>query len=513
MEARESSSSSFVYKRHEPEKTLLYKVLAKEWQTWLAERREDTSRSPLPDYVVREVDAFFRCGLLEHGFVLLSCDGCGSKLPVAFSCKYRGFCPSCSAKRQAETTAHLLDNVLPHTPYRQFVTTMPHALRFWLATNRKLTSAVHQIVTAMILAYYEHKAEERGIKGAQSGGATFVQRFGSALNLNVHFHTLVVEGVYSLSSGSPVFYHLPGPSDEELADIVGAVAAAVIDHLQNKGYLDEASEIDIASLVDPIFADSEQMRVAMAASARMRIAFGERAGGKVRRIGRGFGYEEEIPVAKGPRCYAVNGFTIHANRYIGQQERRKLEGLVSYCARGAFSHQRLSLANPGEPDGDLVYELKSQWSDGTQAIVLSASEFIEKLVALVPPPYLHLTRYFGVLASHNKWRRLIVLKPHVKKGFVATSEDGSVERMSWARLLARTFKLDLNRCLSCGQRLYPGSLEIVTLPPIVQALLDHLGLMCHPPPIQPARRRPLDAYFDQTIVHADEMDQGDFYEE
>ena len=121
----------FTYKRHEPEKTLLYSVLAREWETWLEQRNADTSRSPLPAYVGREMDAFFRCGVLEHGFVLISCDACGDNLPVAFSCKRRGFCPSCCAKRMSEISTHLVDNVLPHVPFRQWVTTFPYALRYW----------------------------------------------------------------------------------------------------------------------------------------------------------------------------------------------------------------------------------------------------------------------------------------------------------------------------------------------------------------------------------------------
>src|SRR5690606_34582363 len=97
---------------------------------------------------------------------------------------------------------------------------------------------------------------------------------------------------------------------------------------------------------------------------------------------------------------------------------------------------RLSLLDPENPDGDLVYTLKTPWSDGTESVQLSQHEAIEKLVALIPPPYVHMTRYFGVLSSHSKWRRQIVLKPHVKKGFVATT-SGDVERMTWAKLLKR----------------------------------------------------------------------------
>ena len=89
----------------------------------------------------------------------------------------------------------------------------------------------------MIQLYYCHKAQERGIKIPEAGGMTFVQRFGSALNLNVHFHTVAIDGVFSVSGPVPIFYQLPGPTEEELSDIVGAVANNVIKALQTAGYL------------------------------------------------------------------------------------------------------------------------------------------------------------------------------------------------------------------------------------------------------------------------------------
>lgn len=141
-----NADPKFIYKRHEPEKTLLYRVFQENLETFIAERRADTSRTPLPNFVEKELRAYLTCGVLEYGFILKSCEKCGADYPLAFSCKRRGVCTSCSAKRMSETTAHLIDNVLPHTPYRQFVTTFPHSLRYWMATSRKLTNAVHSIV-------------------------------------------------------------------------------------------------------------------------------------------------------------------------------------------------------------------------------------------------------------------------------------------------------------------------------------------------------------------------------
>ena len=254
--------------------------------------------------------------------------------------------------------------------------------------SRELTNMVHQLVANRIMHYYINAAEERGIKNPEAGGVTFLQRFGSALNLNVHTHSIALDGVFSVSGSTPVFYQLRGPTDEEVADIVAALAHDVIAALREKKYLSEdATEIDRPECLDKCFAESEQLSAAATASTKMMIAFGERAGQKVRRIGRGFDYEEELPMVKGPRCSTANGFTIHANRYLGAQERGKLEELLSYGARGAFSNERLSVVDPEKPNGDLKYTLKRLWSDGTEAIVMSPSELLEKIVALIPPPY------------------------------------------------------------------------------------------------------------------------------
>jgi hypothetical protein len=501
-----ANTSPFRYRRHEPEKTLLYQVLAREWDSWLAERQADTDRSPLPAYVEREFEAFLRCGLLQHDFLILSCEGCGEKLPVAFSCKKRGFCPSCCAKRMSETAVHLIDNVLPRTAYRQWVVTFPHSLRYWMAASRKLTSLIHKLVSERITHYYVHAAEERGIKAPQAGGVTFVQRFGSALNANVHFHTVAFDGVFSVGGPMPIFHQLRGPTDEEVADIVATLAQDVIVALRERGYLAKDGEETLAATwLDKCFAESEQLAAATEASARQRIAFGTRAGQKVRRVGRGFGTDDELPLVRGRRCYAVNGFSLHANRYIGPQERRKLEELLAYGARGSFANHRLSLVDAADPEGDLRYQLKTPWSDGTEAIRLSSAEIIEKLVALVPPPYIHQTRYFGVLSSHSRWRRQIVLRPEVKKGFVAGENGAGPQRMTWARLLARVFKIDVTRCRACGAPLRPEHCEIVTEAPLVAGILVALGHSPHPPARAPPRRRAeLDLDIDQRLPYLDD---------
>ena len=84
----------------------------------------------LPGYVQREFEEFLQCGRLEHGFLRVRCESCHAEHLVAFSCKRRGFCPSCGARRMAESAALLVDEVLPEQPMRQWVLSFPFQLRF-----------------------------------------------------------------------------------------------------------------------------------------------------------------------------------------------------------------------------------------------------------------------------------------------------------------------------------------------------------------------------------------------
>jgi hypothetical protein len=73
--------------------------------------------------------AYLRCGILAHGFAHIRCDDCAAERLVAFSCKGRGVCPSCNARRMVEVAAHLNDHVLPPLPIRQWVLSVPKRIR------------------------------------------------------------------------------------------------------------------------------------------------------------------------------------------------------------------------------------------------------------------------------------------------------------------------------------------------------------------------------------------------
>ena len=96
------------HERHRPEQTALYRLVQQHAATFF-DQAEGAAGANLPQFVKDEFDAFLECGILAHGFLRLRCGDCGHDKLVAFSCKRRGFCPSCGARRMAQTA---LSNVV-----------------------------------------------------------------------------------------------------------------------------------------------------------------------------------------------------------------------------------------------------------------------------------------------------------------------------------------------------------------------------------------------------------------
>src|SRR6201981_461304 len=185
------------YAPRDPSRTILYKVIADHLETFLASLDADSDATGLPAYVQREFYDYLQCGILAHGFLRLGGDTCHHEVLLAFSCKRRGFCPSCAGRRMAQTAGHLVEQVIPWVPVRQWVVSVPIPLRYWMASSQDLTAMVHTIIRTTIGQYYVNKAVTRGVERAnvQPGSVTFIQRVASAIIRNHYFHALFLEGV------------------------------------------------------------------------------------------------------------------------------------------------------------------------------------------------------------------------------------------------------------------------------------------------------------------------------
>jgi len=483
------------YEPRDPSRTVLYTVIADHRETFLASLDADPDATGLPAYVQREFYAYLQCGILAYGFLRLGCDTCPKELLLPFSCKRRGFCPSCAARRMAQTAAHLVECVIPWVPTRQWVVSVPVPLRYWMAASPDLTAQVHTIIRTTIGQYYVNQAVTRGAPRdrVQPGSVTFIQRFGSAINLNLHFHCVFLEGVYldrTAAGRKPRFVTVEPPSDADIATVLQKISHRVIRTLRRLGYLEASMDAPVATGSDPLRDTAPELARTMAASVQQRIAFGDRAGQPVRRISSGFGHEGEVPTLTGPHCASVHGFSLHAHTHIPAHRRDQLERLIRYTPRGAVSLERLQ----EDANGDLVYTFTHPWSDGTTGITLSPLELLEKLAALVPLPHVHLVRYSGCLAPHSHLRGSVIPTPR-QQGLDGEEVHTGTPYWPWARLLGRVFGLDMRTCPFCRR----GSLHIIaviTQASVITRILRHLQLASVPPPIAPARWRQEISTFD-----------------
>jgi Putative transposase/Transposase zinc-binding domain len=152
-------------------------------------------------------------------------------------CKRRGFCPSCGAKRMSETAAHLVDHVIPSVPVRQWVLSLPIALRVLLAAQPNLVTTVLQVVQRKITRHLLQQANLKSTE-AQGGSVTLIQRFGSAANLNIHLHCLVLDGVYQIKPNAELaFIQTPAPTDQALQLLLRSIITSVMKRLVCQGVL------------------------------------------------------------------------------------------------------------------------------------------------------------------------------------------------------------------------------------------------------------------------------------
>jgi hypothetical protein len=211
------------------------------------------------------------------------------------------------------------------------------------------------------------------------------------VNLNVHFHSLHVQGAWEIShdESSVTFHSANNPTNEELLSCVEKIASGVLRILKRMKFVeqDESGHDVIANTNE----GDDPLAGIQAASTQNKIALGIRKGQNVRRLIEQLQeqYLESEPKLTGDMAASFMGFSLHAAVSAWSTNKVKLEQLVRYTARPAVSEERLSQAT----NGDIHYKLKNPWTDGTSHVVFSPLEFLEKLAALVPPPRIHLTRF------------------------------------------------------------------------------------------------------------------------
>ncbi|EPQ1460259.1 IS91 family transposase, partial [Acinetobacter baumannii] len=458
------------YERHRPEQTLLYQLVQQHYPVFKSSL--DDQGQSLPRYVQREFEDFLQCGRLEYGFLRVRCEDCHHERLVAFSCKRRGFCPSCGARRMVESAALLVDEVFPAEPIRQWVLSFPFQLRFLLARYPELMGKVLSIVYRILSTHLIKKAGFTKAT-AQSGSVTLIQRFGSALNLNVHYHMLFLDGIYTEDGhGKQRFHRVKAPTHDELNTLVHTLSHRIARCLEKRGVLERDAENTWLTLEEE---EGDVLTQLQGASVTYRIATGPQQGRKVFTLQTLPGRENQADTNSRVANYA--GFSLHAGVMAEAHQRDKLERLCRYISRPAISEKRLALT----ANGQIRYELKTPYRNGTTHVIFEPLDFIAKLAALVPKPRVNLTRFHGLFAPNSKHRVQVTpakrgKKPDQSEGLdTGWCDKSPAERhraMTWMQRLKRVFNIDIEVCEHCG-----GQVKVIASiedPKVIELILNYL---------------------------------------
>jgi hypothetical protein len=204
-----------------------------EW-SWID--RFEHKYGALRTVVLEALDKYLDCGVIVNGCALVTCENpkCNHSELVAFSCKRRGLCPSCDAKRAVLFAEHLNENVLLAYPHSHQVYTIPKRLRVYFKFDRKLN---HLLYRAAWSAWDECVRDS--IPGCQTGSVMALHTAGDLLNYHPHIHSICLHGGLD-SEGK--FFEMPSVDSEYLQRVF---ARNVFSFLKEKGLL---SDDDITSM-------------------------------------------------------------------------------------------------------------------------------------------------------------------------------------------------------------------------------------------------------------------------
>jgi hypothetical protein len=483
-------ATGYTYARREPEKTALFQVMQQHLLTFEQQWTDQADGGTLPSFVTDELHDFLGCGILARGLAQLFCPTCYERYVVAWSCKGRGFCPSCGGRRMNAGALTLVDHVLPEMPIRQFVLTVPFPLRFPLAFDGKLLSQVLRIFTDTVAANYRKRLADRGIPSGQYGAVTVIQRANSDLRCNPHVHAILLDGLYAPDRDGKGFMFHPAsaPTQADVEAIVERASKRILRFLQRRGVITLVTapgDGEVTVVTDETIGDEDPLLARLLAAA---TAGAPPAGpAKQRKPIRIVLDPDAHPVAKGNLCGQHAGFNLHAATRLAANDKQGRLALCKYILRPPLANDRLKILD----DNVVRLEFKKPWSDGTSSVELAPLALIARLAALVPPPKRHLTGYFGVLSSHSSLRSQCVPAPVPES--TPQQEDKSPRTLplshyiSWSELLRRTFEID-TICPRCKSPL--RLIALIKTEDTIKKILASMGLPTEAPKPYPARPPP-----------------------
>ncbi len=420
-----------------PQGTFLHELVAAEFPDYFADR---TRRGrEIPDFVVRDFQQFLACGDIRSGYATLECIKCITQVDICLRCKRRGWCPHCMRFRQLDRADFIEHRVIGGTPVRQWTLTMPPPLRINLAFNPHLVSKVLRRHLENIFQYLRRVAKSllrssnTTFHHVEAGSVTVIQRFSTDLTLNLHFHSLVTDGVFvKLTPDGPmIFLRLPQPSAEDIAAVAAETCRWTRELLIRAGAWQDVHDVSPCPL-DTVCG---------------YLSLGPETPRTYRFCGVAAKRETDGPVHR-DGAYAFN---LHVGDSVSQAHRTYLRQMIEYILSPPFTDAQLR-QDPDSSDHVLL-DLKRQSLDGTLTLRLSKHQFLDRLVWITPRPNANLIRFHGVYAPNYRYRSEVVPSSSPPATAPPDNDENADDYRAWGEFLTHTYPQDVMRCPRCRGRM------------------------------------------------------------
>ena len=424
------------YRPRERVKGPLFRVVLdhlEEFEAQLAWPRDDEVR---PDpRVVERLRKYIECGIHRFGVARYQCPKCGDDVFVPFSCKIRGLCPSCDAKRATVTMSNAVDRLLPERPYRQWVLVVPKRLRRLMDIHPTLIGETATMLAREVELFLRDRCGD-----GSPANISFVQRFGNRLNLHQHVHAVISDGVFHKEAGlfgdALGFRASRPPTEEEVRELTESLRHKVLRRFKKLGRL---SDLDVKNMLS----------------------------------------------------WPHSGFSVHAEAYAPPGDREGLQQLLYYCARPALSVKNVFYYRK---QNRVVYRTEPRGGE-SWSLSMAPLGVLRKWGLLMPPPRKNLVRYYGALGPNSPLRELLVEAASQGTARARLREKKAAvcaQLRSWAACLARVFEVFPLICPKCSVEMVP--VAVIMRDRELVRLLTYLGLETEFPKMAPARTKAPEVY-------------------
>lgn len=416
------------YRPKQPKSTPLYRLLDTHYEEFRNVYDERFSKRygfwrPIIDEVVGK---YLQCGDPHYGFARIRCKECGAEYLRPFSCKCRGFCPSCSKRKSLDMAIFLEEELFRPVPHRHWVWSVPKMLRLHFLHHRRLLPMLCRCAWDSLTMFLHNELDRRDVF---PGGILVPQTFGGMANWNPHVHALITDTCWDREGN---IIPMPNMGSADIHGVEKLFACLIFRMLLEENMISEKLVEDMNS-------------------------------------------------------WKHSGFSLHRGSSIKADDEDSRKTLSEYISRAPFSLERMSFNKRSKTvvyRGEHFHPALARNFD-----VKDPLEWIARITAHIPKKGAKQVIYYGAYSQawRGRERRQGISAPTEKEPASSMKDRSTYSRrrkLLWAILLKKVWDIDALRCPKCG-----GKMKVISFieqPSVIKRILKHLELWEDPrPPPQP----------------------------